>query len=50
MIIEYPITLSDNGLLDSPTIGNPKEEWIGDRLAHGAGKMVRDTIRRLHRP
>jgi len=45
-----PIAHIDNRSLDSLRMGNPKEGWIGDRLARSTGKIVRDTIRKLHRP
>lgn len=47
-VIGPPIMPSDNGPLDPLAIGGSKQGWIGDRLAHNTGKMVKETIRMFH--
>ena len=38
----------NNELLNSVQIANPKEGWVGNRLAHKAHKIFKATARKLY--
>ena len=43
-----PVPRGGDGTPDRPQMGNPKEGWIGRRLAHVAWEMSKVVIKRLH--
>ena len=47
-IVGLPIACNDNRILDPLQGGNPKERWIGSRLADRARKVSEATIRKLY--